>query len=199
VFRRRKPPEEPPTEIGPPAADATAPGGTAAKGRPTPTRKEAEAARRARVKPVLNPREARKRDREAARAERARQLQAMKEGDERYFAPRDRGPVRGFVRDFVDSRRMIAEWFLPGLVLILAAAFTGVPQVVAIANLTWLALLIMVTMEMIWLNRRVKREVRTRFPGEPVKGLGIYAIARATQIRRWRLPKPRLRPGESTT
>jgi hypothetical protein len=194
VFRRRKPADEPPPPPGGATPDSS-PGGAPGKGRPTPTRKEAEAARKARVKPVVSGREARKRERELARTERARQLQAMKEGDERYFAPRDRGPVRGFVRDFVDSRRLVAEWFLPGLILILGASFTGIPRVVAIANLTWLTLLVLVTMEMIWLSRRVKRQARERFPGEPVKGLGLYAIARATQLRRFRLPKPRVRPG----
>ena len=47
-------------------------------------------------------------------------MQALREGDERHLPPRDRGPVRKYVRDIVDSRRSVAEYFLPLALVILA-------------------------------------------------------------------------------
>lgn len=42
----------------------------------------------------------------------ARQREAMASGDERYLPVRDKGPVRRFARDYVDSRWCVAEFFL---------------------------------------------------------------------------------------
>lgn len=194
MFLRRKS-DEP--AAGAPSDLPTDPARDGGKGRATPTRKEAEAARKARVKPVLSAREERKRERERTKTERARQYQAMRSGDERYFQPRDRGPARAYLRDYVDSRRLVAEYFLIALVVILLASFTGIRQVVAAANLLWLTLMIYVIFELVWLNRSVKRTVRDKFPDEPTKGVGLYAVARATQIRRLRMPKPRVKPGDT--
>ena len=49
----------------------------------------------------------------------ARQREAMASGDERYLPARDKGPVRRFARDYVDSRFRVAEFFLPLAVVIL--------------------------------------------------------------------------------
>ena len=38
---------------------------------------------------------------------------AMKDGDERYFLARDQGPVRSFIRDYVDSRFSFVELMIP--------------------------------------------------------------------------------------
>jgi hypothetical protein len=59
------------------------------------------------------------------------------------------------------------------------------------------ATMLMVIVDLILVNRRVKREIRKRFPDDSQRGHGLYAIARATQIRRLRLPKPNVRPGDT--
>ena len=43
--------------------------------------------------------------------------EGMKNGEERYLMARDKGPVRRFVRDFIDARVSIAEFLLPLLLL----------------------------------------------------------------------------------
>ena len=42
----------------------------------------------------------------------------MRTGDERYLPPRDKGPVKRFIRDFVDSRFSFIELMIPLLLVI---------------------------------------------------------------------------------
>jgi hypothetical protein len=42
----------------------------------------------------------------------------------------------------------------------------------------------------------VRREIAERYPGENAKGAVTYALLRSMQIRRLRLPPPRVRPGQ---
>jgi hypothetical protein len=165
------------------------------KGRPTPTRKEAEQARKQRVRPVLTRREAMRRQREHTRTQRTRARQGMMSGDERYLMARDRGPVRRFIRDFVDSRRTLAEFFLPTILVILVLSLIGTPEVQLFTTLLWMATFLFVMAEVLVLGFRVKREVRRRFPDDDGRGHMLYTVARATQIRRLRLPKPNVKPG----
>ena len=45
---------------------------------------------------------------------------AMRTGDDRYLPERDRGPVKRFIRDYVDSRFQFIQILLPVLVVALA-------------------------------------------------------------------------------
>ena len=103
----------PPKQVETPAADRPPPTKEGGKGRPTPTRKEAEAAAKARAKPPRESREAAAYQRQH-RTESSRKIrQAMKNGDERYFLARDKGPVRRFIRDYVDVRFSFLEIMIP--------------------------------------------------------------------------------------
>lgn len=119
----------------------------------------------------------------------------MNTGDERYFLKRDQGPVRKFLRDYVDSRRTVAEFFLPVIVVVLLTSLIGIPQIQLISTLAWVVAMILLIVDLTVLSFRVKREVRKRFPDNPGKGNVLYAVTRATQIRRLRLPKPAVKPG----
>lgn len=190
VFRRRSSQQQ---EAAPAALPESAETG---KGRPTPKRREAEQARRERVKPPLTRREAMKRDRERMRQQRNRARNAMASGDERYFLKRDQGPVRKFIRNYVDSRRTIAEFFLPIVVVVLLTSFIPIAAVQVFSTLLMLLMMFTIVFELVMLSTRVKREIRRRFPDDSQRGHGLYAIARATQLRRLRLPKPAVRPGD---
>lgn len=52
----------------------------------------------------------------------------MMAGEEAYLLPRDRGPVRRYVRDVVDSRRNLLGLFMPSALTLLFVMF-AVPQV----------------------------------------------------------------------
>lgn len=195
VFRRRSPEDQTPTTAAE-ATESTEHSGSK-KGKPTPKRREAELARKARVKPPLTRREALKRDRQQSKERRGKARQAMAAGDQRYFGKRDQGPVRQFIRDYVDSRRTVAEFFLPLILVILLTSFIPIYQAQLFSTLLMLVTILMVIFDLVMLNRRVKREIRNRFPDDAQRGHGLYATARATQIRRLRLPKPTVRPGDS--
>jgi hypothetical protein len=47
------------------------------------------------------------------------------------------------------------------------------------------------------LGRAVVREVERRFPNESTRGLKWYAVSRALQFRRLRMPKARVKIGDS--
>ncbi len=42
----------------------------------------------------------------------------------------------------------------------------------------------------------LRKLVSERLPGESTRGLTMYAVMRALQIRRFRIPAPRVRPGD---
>ncbi|MER6913030.1 DUF3043 domain-containing protein [Streptomyces sp. NPDC000594] len=168
----------------------------APKGRPTPKRSEAQSQRRRAATQPLDRKEAIRRQRDARRADLARQREALASGDERYLPARDRGPVRRFARDFVDSRFCIAEFFLPLAVLILIMSMIQTAQLQNIALLVWLGVIVMIVVDSIGLGLRLRKQLRERFPDEPKRGAIAYALMRTLQMRRLRLPKPQVKRGE---
>jgi hypothetical protein len=171
--------------------DENAPG---AKGRRTPSRKEAEEARKKAMKTPMTRKEQMKRERDARAQIRERQQEALKSGDERYLPLRDRGPVRRFIRDYIDRRYVIAEFLLP--ILVVSFIVTSLPPPWAgIGLLMWVAVTLLTIIDEFILVRRLKKEVARRFPDESAKGLTLYTLLRSTQLRRWRLPKPQIARG----
>jgi hypothetical protein len=186
VFRRSK--SEEPT----PAPTPPKPGG---KGRPTPTRREAEAAARARAKGATDRKSAAKAQRQQRYEQNTRMREAMKTGDERFMPARDRGPVRRFVRDLVDSRLSAAEFLLPLLVAIMVLTYSGNETLNRYGQSLWMVTILLVTLDTMLLVFRIKRELRRRFPEESHKGATFYGILRAMQLRFLRLPKSQVKIG----
>jgi hypothetical protein len=168
----------------------------APKGRPTPKRSEAQSQRRTLSKAPANRKEAAKRQREARRSDMARQREAMASGDERYLPARDKGAVRRFARDYVDSRWSVAEFFLPVAVIILVLSMMPSLQLKNISLLLWLFVIVMIVLDSIGLGFRLKRDIRARFPDDPKRGAVAYALMRTLQLRKMRLPKPQVARGE---
>jgi hypothetical protein len=123
--------------------------------------------------------------------------QAMQTGDERYLPARDKGPVRRFCRDFVDSRRTPAEFLLPFFLVIFVVMMIPAPAIQVVSMYLWMAAIVIVPIDLILLGRRLKRQLRERFPDESHKGAMAYGLMRSTQIRRLRLPKPQVKPGDT--
>ncbi|MEU4271198.1 DUF3043 domain-containing protein [Streptomyces sp. NPDC026092] len=168
----------------------------APKGRPTPKRSEAQTQRRRAATVPTDRKEAAKRQREARRSDLARQREALASGDERYLPARDKGPVRRFVRDFVDSRFAIAEFFLPMAVVILVLSMVRVPVLQNVSLLLWLGVIVMIVIDSIGIWLRLKKQLGERFPNEPKRGAVAYGLMRTLQMRRLRLPKPQVKRGE---
>jgi hypothetical protein len=167
------------------------------KGRPTPKRKVAEQQRvMNRLAPAAT-KEAKKLQKQQARVLRAQQRDAYMRGDENALPPRDRGPVRKFVRNYVDSRRSIGEFFLPIIVLVLFLTLIPLVYIQFIAIALMYSALLFSAIDGYFLSRRIKREVAQRYPDAPLKGLGMYGWLRSTQIRRLRAPLPQVKRGDS--
>lgn len=186
----------PETDAGPePVETAGAdPRFTAGKGRPTPKRSQARAAR-ARgtggVRAPANTREGRKQ----ARQERRRQSQeyraAMASGDVSRLPPRERAPERVLARDFVDTRINVGPYFLIAAALYFVGGLVPNPYVRIAATYLMLVGIVAVVVDSLVLARQVSRRVAEKYPDSRVK-VRAYAAQRALLPRRWRLPRPRV-------
>lgn len=189
MFRRTKP--EPPAEpVGTddPATDQK-------KGRPTPSRREAEAANKAKAK-VPRTRKEQAAARRLARSESSTKMRrAMRTGDDKYLPARDQGPVRHYIRDYVDSSFWLLELMLPILVVLLIFGYSGSTTLASYANVAMPALLLLVLFEAFRLRWRLRRELTRRFPDESQKGTTFYAVMRALQVRFLRQPKAQVKIG----
>ena len=170
--------------------------GSQKKGHPTPKRKDAQASTKIASLAPASSKAEKKRAKDAARVARMNHRAAYLRGDESALPLRDRGPEKKFVRNYIDSRRSIGEYFLPiiGFVLILSLIPVSVFAVAGIAIMY--SVLLVSVFDGIFLSRKIKAEVTQRFPDKSTKGLGLYGWLRSTQMRRMRAPKPQIKPGE---
>ena len=164
------------------------------KGRPTPTRKEQEAARR---RPLV-PEDRKAAKAESKQAERQRRAQAqagMAAGDERYLGPRDAGPQRRFARDWVDARFNVGEYVLIFLLLVFLILFLPVQSLAM--TLIWVVYgyVALSIIDAVIMSQRMHKAMQRKF-GTVQRGTRWYASMRAFTIRRLRLPKPQVWRGE---
>ncbi|KQX82131.1 DUF3043 domain-containing protein [Streptomyces sp. NBC_00080] len=167
----------------------------AKKGRPTPKRSEAQSQRRSVANTSTSRKDAAKRQRSERRAQLDRQRQALAGGDERYLPVRDKGPVRKFAREFIDSRFNVAEFFLPMAVVILVLSMVRVGSLQTIALLLWLVVIVLIVLDSFVTSFRLRKQLAERFPDQNRRGAVAYALMRSLQMRRLRLPKPQIKRG----
>jgi hypothetical protein len=182
------------------------------KGRPTPKRRDAEGRRGPVAPPPKTQREAVKRSKVAGksltkderRALATERRERMMRGDDAYVLPRDKGPVRAYVRDRVDVRRNLAGLLLPLALLSFLILLMPFPILQAYGPLVLMIAIIAAVIDSVLFGRQLGRAVRTKFPkGDPSglsmksSSLGFYAFNRACLIRRWRVPRPRVKPGDA--
>jgi hypothetical protein len=170
----------------------------AAKGRPTPKRSVAEAKRRQPIagssRAPAGPRT--KEDKAKARTNRSNRYEAMRRGEAWALNPRDRGPARALARDFVDSKRRVSEYYMYILVVLLAAVFVRSTAAQAIISPLVLVLIVVIVIDASLIRRGLHKLMAERLPNESTRGLTAYAVMRALQIRRFRVPTPRVHPGD---
>jgi Protein of unknown function (DUF3043) len=206
VFRRRSAgatdgtSQDSPGAQSPDGPDDTKPRSPAeaAKGRPTPKRSVAEAKRR---QPIAGSSRApaaprTKEDKAKARSNRTTRYEAMRRGEAWALNPRDRGPGRALTRDFVDSKRRVSEYYMYILVVLLAAVFLRSTAAQAIISPLVLVLIVVILIDASLIRRSLHKLMAERLPNESTKGLTAYAVMRALQIRRFRVPVPRVHPGD---
>jgi hypothetical protein len=170
---------------------------TPAKGKPTPKRSESERRRRQPYSAPGDRKAASSQARNRDRADRARKYEAMKRGEEWALPNKDKGPIRALTRDYVDSKRRLSEYYMYILIILFIALF-GL-QSTASKSLVYyvvMVLAVLIIAEGILITRGVRKLAATRYPGVSTKGITMYAIMRSMQIRRLRMPAPRLKPGD---
>lgn len=184
---------EPDTE----ESSASARPAEAPKGRPTPKRNEAEAARRNRAYVPKDRKETARAQRTSARSDRERQMLALRgQGSERDLPARDRGDVRRYARDFVDSRWTAFEFFLPVLLVILVLSVIPNNNFRTISVILWPVAMVVIVVHTVLVGLQLRKQLREKFSGQNTKGAMGYAIMRSMQMRRLRLPKPVVKRGQ---
>jgi hypothetical protein len=168
---------------------------TAGKGRPTPKRSESERRRRHPVSAPADRKAAYRQTRGRDKEERGRKYAAMRRGEEWALAAKDKGPVRALARDYVDSRRRISEYYMYGLGVLVVLLF--LPATRLIVNYLVLSVVLIMLAEGTFLGRQIRKLAAQRCPGEPTRGIKLYAGLRAMQIRKLRMPAPRVKPGDA--
>jgi len=193
----------------PEAPAKSKPAAQAGKGRPTPKRSEAEANRyrtltgsttsgRGRTAAPDSRRKLTPEEKAKAREDRSKQLQAMRRGEDWALGPRDRGPAKKLARDYVDSHRRPMEYYMYALIILVIALFAGKSHS-ALGNylqIFLIAIIAVIAVDAYFLRRSILKAVNERLPNESTRGLAFYAIMRGLQLRRFRTPAPRLKPGD---
>lgn len=166
------------------------------KGRPTPKRKEAESARKQGISVPKDPKAARRAARERDREARAKSRAGLMAGDPAYFPRRDAGPVKAHVRDYIDRRRTVGEFFVPFAFVVLLLGLVNNPTVQTTVVYVWTSVLLLVVLDTILVGILLGRALRKEFPEKSErKGAVSYGVLRALQLRRFRIPPPRIKAG----
>jgi len=166
------------------------------KGKPTPKRKEAQAKLKVSSLSPAASKEAKKALKAQARVRRLETRAAYMRGEESALPVKDKGPARRFVRNYVDERKSVTEYFLIFIMFILFLTVIPSPAVQLGAILLMYSAMIWVAIDGFLLSRRIKKIVAEKFPGESTKGLGLYGWMRSTQLRRLRAPAPQVGPSK---
>ena len=155
-------------------------------------------------RPTRRPSDAARRRKEVARRTRNAQGEKRPAGRtggvrDADLPPGDRGPVRAFIRDAVDSRRRLVGLFLPVLGVVIICALGPASDLQRYVLFGSLAMLALVALDAVRMGVDVTRAARAEFPEEPVPALatGWYAFLRAHRSRQLRRPPPRVTPGGS--
>ena len=166
------------------------------KGKPTPKRKEAQAKLKVSSLSPAASKEAKKALKAQARVRRLEARAAYMRGEESALPVKDKGPARRFVRNYVDERKSVTEYFLVFIMFILFLTVIPSPAVQLGAIVLMYSAMIWVAIDGFLLSRRVKKLVTEKFPDQPTKGLGLYGWMRSTQLRRLRAPAPQVGPSK---
>ncbi len=158
--------------------------------RRTPKQSEQVARNRRPLVPA-DRKEARRLSSDKMRAEREKARRGFEQGDEKYLPARDKGPIRRYVRDFVDARLSIGTLAMPMMIVVLVLTFINDPEWRVIANLVLWGFVVVVALDSVVMAWQLRRALRAKFGEKDAKGHGWYATMRSVQLPVSRMPKPK--------
>lgn len=186
-------------------ADVVEPTTLAGKGRPTPKRRDS-AVQRGPVSAPKTRKEAYARQKQAAKTAKGarrstggapmtalQRREALRAGDPALLPKRDQGPTRKVARDYVDSHRMFSNYLLLLFPLMIVSYL--VPGVQFVVIFVFLALIA----EWYLTGRRVRALAidRNGSAQGSAMSIGFYSGSRAYLPRKWRLPAPQKKLGDT--
>ena len=170
-----------------------------AKNRPTPRRRDQEAANK-RPLVVADRKAARGTDKVRRKEALAKQRAAMVTGDDAHLPARDKGPERRYLRDYVDARFSVGEIMLPVMLVVLLLSLVRTSWALTMVFVLVYGLVIVALIDAVLMWRRVKARIVDKFgPTKVPAGGAMYAVMRAFQIRPTRMPKPQVKRGNFPT
>ncbi|MDN6795499.1 MAG: DUF3043 domain-containing protein [Propionibacterium sp.] len=201
MFSRKKS-ETPQSPVQEPSSHRDAATG---KGHATPTRREAEAARRRPLVPA-DRKEAKRQAKLRRDAAYQRQQEALVTGDERFLPIRDKGRVRRYARDWVDARWSFSEFILPVMLLFFVAMVGAsflqnspelATSLVTVISVVFYGFFAISVVEGLIVWGRLRKRIQERFPGDKIpRGTWFYVYSRMVMARRWRSPRPQVDRGQ---
>ena len=96
--------------------------------------------------------------------------QGMRNGEEKYLLARDKGPVRRFIRDFVDSRFSFIELIIPLLVVTMVLGYSGNSTLASLGNAVLFGTILLVIVDMLMLRFRLRRQLARAVPRRADQG-----------------------------
>lgn len=136
--------------------------------------------------------EAKRQAREQMALQRQRQQDGYARGEEQYLPVRDRGPVKKYARDYVDSRFSIGSMLMPAMIVVLAMTFVNTPEMRILTFALLWAFVGLTVLDCIIFTWRMRRKIRAKFGQDKAKGVSWYASMRSTQMCFMRMPKPQV-------
>ncbi len=94
----------------------------------------------------------------------------MRDGEEKYLLPRDKGPVRRFIRDFVDSRFSFIELIIPLLVITMILGYSGNDAAARFGNALLFGSVLLVVVDMLMLRFRLRTPAQAPLPRRAGQG-----------------------------
>jgi hypothetical protein len=170
---------------------------TPPKGAPTPKRSAAQANRRQPYQAPADRKAAARQGRDRNRGERIRRTEAYQRGDAWALPRKDQGPVRALARDVVDARRGIGEYYMVLVVVLVILLVLPGGTTKIVFDIAVIGMVILMLAEGWLVSMKVKRLAAERLPGQSTQGLTLYTIMRGIQLRRLRMPKPRVKRGDT--
>jgi hypothetical protein len=166
------------------------------KGHPTPKRRQVEAEN---LRPIVpkDRKASRKIERDKLRVKQNEEYDAMRSGDVKHMPAAERIPWRVYIRDYIDARWNLAEFFIPVafVILIGSMAVTAFyPQLSIPLLIAMYAYLLAAVIDIALMWRKLKAKLVEKYGDKAVaKGSrsATYAWSRALQLRRWRMPRPK--------